>query len=159
MKKLNVVFAGAGVMFMGAVWLQAAARSAERPQVTVPVQTAQVPPAAQAVGAPPVDRALLDKYCVSCHNDGLHVASLSLDRLDVNHVDAHAEIWERVLRKLRSGVMPPPGRPRPDAVTSEVFRTSLEAALDSAAAANPNPGKATVSTSALDRTAFGGRRG
>src|SRR5579871_5461842 len=53
-------------------------------------------------------RATLDAYCVTCHNDRLKTSNLSLERLDLSTVGDHPEIWERVVRKLRAGVMPPP---------------------------------------------------
>ena len=86
-------------------------------------------------------RALLDRYCVTCHNERLKTADLLLDQLDIGDVHGNAETLEKVVRKLRSGQMPPEGRPRPDVATLNAFTTSLEAALDGAAAVNPNPGR------------------
>ncbi|HIC57025.1 MAG TPA: hypothetical protein EYO94_06455, partial [Acidobacteria bacterium] len=62
-------------------------------------------------------RAVLDRYCVGCHNDRLQTAGVSLDDLDVAHVATGAETWEKVVRKLRAREMPPPRRPRPDEET------------------------------------------
>ena len=59
------------------------------------------------------ERALLNQYCVTCHNQKLKTADLELDKLDTAHVADHAEKWELVVRKLRSGMMPPSGMPRP----------------------------------------------
>jgi hypothetical protein len=59
-------------------------------------------------------RAFLDKYCVTCHNQKLKTAGLTLDALDVTKVTEHAAIWEKVARKVRAGMMPPVGRPRGD---------------------------------------------
>ncbi len=86
-------------------------------------------------------RALLDRYCVTCHNQRLRTAELTLDSIDVDDVGAHPEIWEKVVRKLRAGAMPPVLRPRPDATTYEAFTTWLETELDRAAAARPDPGR------------------
>ncbi|MCH7749796.1 MAG: DUF1592 domain-containing protein [Acidobacteria bacterium] len=86
-------------------------------------------------------RALLDRYCVTCHNQRLRTAELTLDTIDVTDVGAHPEIWEKVVRKLRAGAMPPVLRPRPDATTYEAFTTWLETELDRAAAARPDPGR------------------
>src|SRR5262245_19901283 len=58
-------------------------------------------------------RAVLDKYCISCHNQKLRTAGLELDSLDVAHPSTNPEIWERVIGKLRAASMPPPGNPRP----------------------------------------------
>src|ERR1044071_7568477 len=102
--------------------------------------------AAQAVSP----RAVLDQYCVTCHNEKLKTAGLMLDKADLNDVGAHTDSWEKVLRKLRSGEMPPPGRPRPDAATYASMTAFLEKALDTAAAARPNPGRVAVQR--LNRT-------
>src|SRR5687768_16786697 len=69
-------------------------------------------PAAAVATAPSPQRALLDKYCVSCHNQKRPTAELSLQSIDVQNVSAHTEVWERVLRKVRSGEMPPASMPR-----------------------------------------------
>ena len=86
-------------------------------------------------------RALLDRYCVTCHNERLQTAGLMLDQVDLAAVRTHAEVLEKVVRKLRAGQMPPPGRPRPDGATVAAFAASLEVALDRQAAANPDPGR------------------
>jgi len=91
--------------------------------------------------APSVHRATLDKYCVSCHNARLRTASLLLDQADVDHPEASAAIWEKVLHKLRAREMPPAGVPHPDDATYEGLAAYLETALDTAAAAHPNPGR------------------
>jgi mono/diheme cytochrome c family protein len=86
-------------------------------------------------------RALLDTYCVSCHNPRLKSGNLTLERLSVDDVAENADTWEAVVRKLRMGVMPPLGRPRPDPDTYDRFATWLEAELDRAAAAHADPGR------------------
>ena len=86
-------------------------------------------------------RALLDRYCVTCHNDRLKTAGLALDTLDLKRVGEFPEVWEKVVRKLRAGVMPPAGRPRPDQPAYDGLATWLETALDRAARANPDPGR------------------
>ena len=82
---------------------------------------------------------MLDKYCVSCHNDRVKTANLSLQGLDLAKVADHAELWEKVVRKLRAGVMPPPELPRPSLSEYEGLRDWLEGEIDRAAAAKPNP--------------------
>ena len=101
----------------------------------------------------PARRALLDQYCVTCHNERLRTADLALDTLDVDRVGRAPEVWERVVRKLRAGVMPPLPRPRPDAATYDVFTGWLEAELDRVAAANLNPGR-TEAFHRLNRTEY-----
>ena len=86
-------------------------------------------------------RALLDRYCVTCHNERLRTAGLTLDTVDLANVAAEAEVWELVVRKLRVDAMPPGGRPRPDRGASAALVTWLEAALDRAAAERPDPGR------------------
>jgi mono/diheme cytochrome c family protein len=89
-------------------------------------------------------RETLDKYCVSCHNQRLKVAGLTLDTLDLAHVGSAASIWEKVATKIRTHEMPPAGRPRPDSATYAATASELETALDNAAAAKPNPGRVAV---------------
>ena len=113
-------------------------------------------------------RALLDRYCVTCHNqdtvDGrgraasplvgqLRAAGLTLDTLDLADVGGHAGAWEKVVRKLRGGVMPPAGRPRPAAAALEAFLTWLEGELDRAWAVTRDPGR-TATFHRLNRTEY-----
>jgi hypothetical protein len=86
-------------------------------------------------------KAMLDTYCVTCHNDKLKTAGLALDTVDVSKPSANPEVWEKVIGKLRAGSMPPPGRPRPDAATYKAMAVWLENEIDHAWAANPNPGR------------------
>ena len=95
------------------------------------------PAAGQPAGTP--ERALLDRYCVTCHNDSLRTAALALDTLDPARVGDHPGVWEKVVGKLRAGMMPPAGRPRPDRAASDRLVAYLETELDRAAAANPDP--------------------
>ena len=97
-------------------------------------------PAASAQAAATL-RSVLDRYCVGCHNQTAKTAGLMLDTTDVTNVSAGAVIWEKVVRKLRSGAMPPAGRPQPTQATGDAVVRFLETELDRAAAANPNPGK------------------
>src|SRR5437870_4839853 len=86
-------------------------------------------------------RGVLAQYCVTCHNEQFRTAGLALDKLEVVHPNANAEIWERVIEKLRAGSMPPPGRPRPDTTTYRAVAAWLENEIDRAWAASPNPGR------------------
>ena len=86
-------------------------------------------------------RAALDRYCVTCHNERLRTAGLALDTVDPAHVGDAPEIWEKVVRKLRTGMMPPAPRPRPDADTYAAVVDYLETALDRASDASPDPGR------------------
>ena len=85
-------------------------------------------------------KAVLQQYCMGCHNSRTRTADLALDTVDLNDAAAHPEIWEKVVRKLRTGAMPPAGMPRPSDTTYESLASGLEAALDAAAVARPQPG-------------------
>ncbi len=100
-------------------------------------------------------RAVIERYCVACHNDRLLTGGLSLDADAVDAADPSrdADVWERVIAKLRTGAMPPPGRPRPDAATYDAVAARLEAGIDRAAAANPDPGR-TSTVHRLNRTEY-----
>ena len=92
--------------------------------------------------ASPASRgAVLSKYCQSCHNQRLRTAGLTLDTADVGDVGKDPELWEKVVRKLRVGAMPPPGLPRPDQPTIDAFVSSIESEIDRAAAIAPHPGR------------------
>jgi Protein of unknown function (DUF1592)/Protein of unknown function (DUF1588)/Protein of unknown function (DUF1585)/Protein of unknown function (DUF1587)/Protein of unknown function (DUF1595)/Planctomycete cytochrome C len=88
--------------------------------------------AACAASSNPSPREILDKYCVTCHNQRLKTGGLALDTLDLGKVPAQAEVWEKVIRKLRSGTMPPAGMPRPDAATYSSLAGWIEAQIDQA---------------------------
>jgi hypothetical protein len=97
-----------------------------------------------AQDATPV-RATLDQYCVTCHNSRTTSAATAsgvvLDRADLNHVADAPAMWERVVRKLRTGLMPPAGLPRPDRASQDALVGFLETRLDRAALDHPNPGR------------------
>ncbi|HKB14190.1 MAG TPA: DUF1592 domain-containing protein [Vicinamibacterales bacterium] len=114
-------------------------------------QTTPAAPPASSTPAPAstaaAQRALLDRYCVGCHNQRGKTAGqeparkITLDDLDVAHVADHAESWERVVRKMRAGMMPPAGARRPDKATYDGFIAWLEGELDrNAAPYAPPPG-------------------
>jgi hypothetical protein len=98
--------------------------------------------AAQQTSA--IQKAAVDKYCTTCHSNELRTADLSLQDLDLSKAPEAAEAWEKVIRKLRVGSMPPQGMPRPDKATADSLASFLETSLDRAYAANPNPGRATM---------------
>ena len=119
------------------------------------IAAAAAAPAAgrQAPSAEVGGQELVDRYCVTCHNDRLETGGFSFEPLDVAAVAAHPEAWEKVVRKLRAGAMPPRPRPRPDQETYDGFRAWLEGELDAAAAAGPNPGR-TETFHRLSRTEY-----
>ncbi len=91
-------------------------------------------------GSAAAHQAIVAQYCVSCHNDRLKTANFSLQSLDLSNAGDHPEVWEKVIRKLRAGVMPPPGMPRPSAADYEGLRDWLEQEIDRKAVGRPNPG-------------------
>jgi mono/diheme cytochrome c family protein len=80
------------------------------------------------------------RYCVTCHNKALQTARLELDNLNVHQVSADAPVWEKVMRKLRNGQMPPAGMPRPELAVYDGLIAYLETELDSAAKKKSQPG-------------------
>ena len=110
--------------------------------VLTAVPTAEGQPAASgAASGAAAHQALLNRYCVSCHNDRLRTAGLDLTAADLSDVGAQAEVWEKVVRKLRGGIMPPVGRPRPAESEYDRLASWLESELDQVWAEHPNPGR------------------
>ena len=105
-----------------------------------------------AYSAESTDRPLLDRYCVTCHSEKLRTGGLSLQSMDLSDIPKGAEVWEKVIRKVRVGAMPPQGMPWPDAASLNTFVTLLETSLDRAALATPNPGRSTIHR--LNRTEY-----
>src|SRR6516164_884474 len=85
-----------------------------------------------AAAAADPSQALINRYCVTCHNQKLRTAKLALDLLDLTHPEKNALTWERAIRKLRGGMMPPPGAPRPPLDAVNTLATYLEDSLDKA---------------------------
>src|SRR5579859_6058074 len=111
--------------------------------------------AVTAVGQTPVNPAheLVNKYCVSCHNEKLKTAGLALDQADSGRPFNSEETWEKVIVKLRSRAMPPPKLPRPDNASYDAVATWLESSIDRAAAAHANPGR-SASLHRLNRAEY-----
>ena len=122
--------------------------------LTSPTGSAQGSAPAAAVKAPaPTPRATADasssqsvvtRYCITCHNDRTKTGELTLEHADLADVPKSAELWEKAIRKIRAGQMPPAGMPRPDAAALEGFVSYLETSIDRAAAANPRPGRTAL---------------
>jgi hypothetical protein len=98
-------------------------------------------------------QAVVNQYCVSCHNERAQTAGLMLDKLDLANVAANADIWEKAVRKVRVGMMPPQGAAQPDTDTRQRLVSWLTTELDRAAAANPNPGRPLLHR--LNRVEYG----
>src|ERR1019366_2338360 len=119
-------------------WLLLQAGLALGQSGTAPVLTAQ--------------RTLVNQYCAGCHNDKLKSGGFSWSTLDLAHPDQNAEQAEKVIRKLRAGMMPPAGARRPDLTAVNTLATFIETGLDQSAAAHPNPGRPALHR--LNRTEY-----
>ena len=104
--------------------------------------SAQAPVPTTAAATP--HGAVLTTYCVTCHNDRARTGDLSLEHADMGDIPGSAAMWEKVIRKVRAGMMPPAGMPRPDAATLDGFVTYLETSIDRAASAKPRPGRTAL---------------
>jgi hypothetical protein len=93
---------------------------------------------------PASQRPLLDKYCITCHNDKLKTGGLTLQNADLTKVPENAELWEKVIKKVRVEAMPPMGLPKPDPAARTAFIDALESTIDQAAARQPSPGRNTL---------------
>jgi mono/diheme cytochrome c family protein len=124
---------------LAVVWVWSASSGAMR--ATSAVELAGTQAANQAAEPEAAPRAILSTYCVGCHNQRLASGGLALDVNDLSHVGDNPVVWEKVVRKLRAGLMPPAGRPRPDEASYDAFRAWIESGLDAANARHPDPGR------------------
>ena len=154
MRRVCVLLAAAALVAAGSSHL----RADRSPQA--PVSRAAAPPPARAAAQTPSpagpqinQRQLVEQYCVTCHSDRARTGGLTLQSLDPQNTGGHAEIWEKVVRKVRGGMMPPQGMPRPDGATLDAFAAALEHSLDQQAFRQPNPGHKPVHR--LNRTEYG----
>src|SRR5712692_67216 len=136
---------------VSAAWVALASAASDRPQGAgsqqpqgpgprQPVHASQTPVQAPPLQAPapvqaartpdPSARALLDRYCVQCHSERLRTGGLTLQTIDTTNVPAGAEVWEKVIRKLRTDSMPPPGLPRPATARANAVASWLEREID-----------------------------
>ncbi len=123
----------AAVLFSACVWALSSAQVVAGAGQTMPASV-PMPPAESA--------AILDKYCgKTCHSARTHTAGFVLEGHDPAKADQAPEMWEKVVRKLRGGVMPPVGAPRPDTAVYDALSSSLERTLDRVVATKPNPGR------------------
>ncbi len=134
------------------VWAAAWAVSLAPVEATGPGQE----PAAGEASPIAAHESLLNRYCVTCHNERLAARGtvpIALRTAELADVPGNADVWEKVIRKLRTGSMPPVGRPRPAAGASDAFASWLETEIDRVAAAHPNPGR-TEPLHRLNRTEY-----
>ena len=132
----------------GLIWLSVIAPAIEAEAPREPVSVAQRPTSAQSS-----PRVFLDTYCVTCHNQRLKTADLTLDVLDPSKPSDHAAVWETVLRKVRTKTMPPQAARQPDGPAAASFVAAIESALDDASRVSPDPGR-TPAVRRLNRTEY-----
>ena len=125
------------------VWSAGARVNAEPPQAPASSQPS-------AAGAP--ESAFLTQYCFGCHNERAKIAGLALDALDLSHAGADADTWEKVIKKVRTGMMPPSGARRPERAALDGFAAQLEERLDKAV--DPNSALVTPALHRLNRTEY-----
>ncbi len=139
-----------GLFLCLAVWLAVSAIS-RHPLAARDESPAAVRAPREAAAATQPERALLDRYCVTCHNQRARTAGLTLDTLDVTNPPVGAAAWEKVIRKVRGGLMPPVGMPRPDRTALAGLASYLESSIDGAA--RPTPGRTVLHR--LNRAEYG----
>jgi mono/diheme cytochrome c family protein len=135
-RKIPLMLAGVAL----SAWTFGATSAQQRPQEPVAGEAGQ---SAQAV---------VNRYCITCHSDKARTGGLTLEHADLVNISKGAQTWEKAIRKVRAGMMPPPGMPRPDKATLDGFSSFLETSIDQAAATNPRSGRATVHR--LNRTEY-----
>jgi hypothetical protein len=126
---LRAILCCAGISLLGVVSLQSA--KPQKPSTPAPAAVSDY-------------RSTLNRYCVTCHNEKLKTSGLTLEKIDIENAPAGAEVWEKVIRKLRGNAMPPPGLPQPPKAFYESFPAYLEIAIDRAAFAKLNPGRPAI---------------
>ena len=139
----KTILGSIGIVLFGAGFLQAAGL-----QSLTPVSSHEVS-----------YQELLDRYCATCHNEQLKTGGLVLRALDVTKAGERPEVWEKVVKKLRTGAMPPVGMPRPDKATYDLLATYVERQLDQAAAARPNLYLTLLDHFGVDVESFGDSTG
>src|SRR5262245_44195745 len=138
----RVVYAAAAIVVCSAALVAGSGQTARRRPVAAPrPKPTASHESAKAIGITvDAQNRLVAQYCATCHSEKGHAGELSLAAFDAATVTAHADVAEKMIRKLRAGMMPPPGARRPDAATISALVDALETTLDAAAAVSPNPG-------------------
>ena len=139
-----------GVRIGIAGWVVAVLTAAGQPSASSSSQVASA--SSQSADASP-QAALVNQYCVTCHNERLKTGGLALDAVSFTDIPRHSDVWEKVIRKVRAGMMPPPGMPRPTQQALDGLVAHLETAIDSSALASPVLRKATMHR--LNRSEYG----
>src|SRR5262245_436129 len=127
MRTRVLVLAACGWLGCAAVQMQAA----PKPQAPAPLLPASAPAARQTI----------DQFCVPCHSQRLKTGGLVLEKIDLDAIGQSPELWEKVIRKVKAGVMPPQNARRPDTAATRAMIQALESDLDQEARLSPNPGR------------------
>jgi hypothetical protein len=138
---VTTLFCTALTLRIGVADGQSASASAAADVRAVAAPSVTPPKSGAAPRVAPDYNALIEKYCLECHDEKPKQNSLTLASFDVTKADQHPEIGEKMIRKLRAGLMPPKRASQPDRANRMALVTVLETTLDRAAAANPNPGR------------------
>jgi mono/diheme cytochrome c family protein len=140
----------ASMLFFCACWVVAVASLGLR--AGHPSAQPQTPAPGGQVAAPQSEQALVKQYCLTCHNARGLAGGLSLEGLDPAAAASHSDVWEKVIMKLRGGMMPPVGMPRPGEAALQGFATSLEQRIDAQALVSSDPGHKPIHR--LNRTEY-----
>ena len=131
-----------GVAAVTAVVAVAATQSGRAASPSTPLRPSPAHSPAAVLSAPEA-RAVIEQYCLTCHDEDKKKGELSLETFDPAKAEARADVGEKMIKKLRAGMMPPPGAERPAPATIDALASTLETRLDAAADAKPNPGRRT----------------
>ena len=148
MRRLRLTHALTAVALLVLCWTWVDAReqtaAQPRPATPAPAKPAPAKPVAASPAPTQSHKATLDRYCVTCHSDRLKTAGLTLESIDTANIAGAPDVWEKVVRKVRVGMMPPQGSPAPDAASRAALVSWLTGELDAHAAAHPDPGRPLV---------------
>jgi mono/diheme cytochrome c family protein len=136
--------AGALVVSVGAVYAAQPAQTPTPSPAAAPPPAHAATPVSSGPGAATDPQALLTQYCGTCHNDRMKTAGMSVQKLDANNIARDLGTWEKILRRVSLGEMPPKGMKRPPHADSAAFNHWLESSLDELSAKNPEPGRVTL---------------
>src|SRR5580693_7860868 len=151
-RRLTFLIVATFAIFVVGYGVRSNAQQTTSPASHAASQPAAPQPAAQPASPAAAQQAVVTKYCYTCHNEKLKSGGLALTALDISAPAKNIESWEKVIRKLGTGAMPPAKMPRPDKATADGLVRYLETELDRAALANPNPGRPGLQR--LNRTEY-----
>ena len=129
-----------GVWVFLVAWIIVLATAAGQGQSPSPTRSSSPAPSLSASATASPHGALINQYCVTCHNERAKTGGLALDALSLSNIPTGAQTWEKVIRRVRGGQMPPAGMPRPPQAALDALVTHLESSIDNAAFASPSEG-------------------